>query len=262
VPEFGEKQWPATIRQVMGHIGGVKAEDPDDGVLTSSHCEQTTDALDLFAKEPISQPGAEYRYSTFVWVLLSAAVERAANKPLTTFLEERVFRPLGMLDTVKDSVKEPVPSEATSYFPKFFARPTYGAEPLHKFDYSYYAGSGGYLSTPSDLVRFGMGINGGKLLRRDTVQLLHTSQRVASGEETGYGLGWDLKTIMVEGHPVRAAGHDGTVFVGTSASLLTLPERGITVAVTSNISSFWGTSSLAEKIVQTFAASRGYPNQQ
>jgi serine beta-lactamase-like protein LACTB len=257
VPEFGEKQWPATIRQVMGHIGGVKGEDPDDGVLTSSHCEQTTHALHLFAKEPISQPGVEYRFSTFGWILLTAVVERVANQPLTTFLEERVFRPLGMLDTVKDSVTEPIPNEATSYFPKFAARPIYGVKPLYKFDYSCYAGSAGYLSTPSDLVRFGMGINGGKLLRRDTVQRLQTPQRLASGAETGYGLGWELKTVTAGGHLIRAAGHDGTVFVGTLASLLTIPERGITVAVISNISSFEGTSALAEKIAQAFAISPG-----
>src|SRR5262245_7676704 len=40
VPEFGRKQFPPTIRQVMGHLGGVMGEDPDYGVLTSSHCEQ------------------------------------------------------------------------------------------------------------------------------------------------------------------------------------------------------------------------------
>src|SRR5262245_19323399 len=93
VPEFGGKQFPPTIRQVMGHLGGLMGEDPDLGVLTSSHCEQTRDALPLFIKKPISQPGAEYQYSTFGWVLLSAVVETAASKPLEAFLEESVFRP-------------------------------------------------------------------------------------------------------------------------------------------------------------------------
>src|SRR5262249_26433322 len=60
VPEFPLKQWPVTIRQVMGHIGGVMGEDTDNGVLTSSHCERATDAVALFAKEPITRPGAEF----------------------------------------------------------------------------------------------------------------------------------------------------------------------------------------------------------
>jgi serine beta-lactamase-like protein LACTB, mitochondrial len=257
VPEFGERQWPVTIRQVMGHLGGVMGEDPDNGVLTSSPCQRTTDALNLFVKQPISQPGNQYRFSTFGWILLSAVVERVAHHPFTAFMEENVYRPLGMLDTVKGSAKDPIPNEATLYFPRMLSRPGFGVEPFHKFDYSCYGGAGGYLSTPSDLVRFGMAMNSGKLLRPDTVQLLQTPQRAASGQETGYGLGWELKTITVDGHPVRAAGHDGMIFSRTAVSLLTLPERGIAVAVTSSIPSLDGTSSLAEKIAQAFAKSPG-----
>ena len=258
VPEFPVKQWPVTIRQVMGHVGGVKAEDVDDGVLTSSHCSQTADAVKLFAKDPLLfQPGTEYSESTFGWVLLSAVVEAAADKPFTAFLQDRVFRPLGMLDTVKDAGTEPIADEATSYYPRFgpnpaFGLPKYGMNPLHRFDYSCYAGASGFLSTPSDLVRFGMAINGGKLLRRETVQMLQTSQRLASGMETGFGLGWEVKTVTLAGQQVRAAGHDGRFWVGTVASLLTFPERGIAVAVTSNIS-FADTSSLAERVAQMFA---------
>jgi len=254
LPEFTEWQWPVTVRQVMGHIGGVKTEDPDNGVLTSSPCERTEDALKLFAKDPLLfQPGTEFRYSTFGWILLSAAVEAASDTPYTTFLQDRVLRPLGMQDTVKESGKEPVPGEATAYSTRFAANPKYGLKPLFKFDYSCYAGSSGYLSTPSDLVRFGMAINGGKLLRPETVQTLQTPLRLASGEETGYGLGWKVKTIIVAGQKVRAAGNDGEFWTGEVASLLTLPERGLVVAVTSNIQDA-DVSSLAEQVVQVFAA--------
>src|SRR3954453_2081322 len=44
VPDFPDKRWPVTIRQVMGQVAGFKAEDPDNGVLTSSHCERPADA--------------------------------------------------------------------------------------------------------------------------------------------------------------------------------------------------------------------------
>src|SRR6266436_10407052 len=80
VPEFPAKQWPVTVRQAMGDVAGLKGEDPDDGVLTSSHCEHPADAVPLFAKEPLLfQPGTQYRDSTFGWVLLSAVVEAAAD---------------------------------------------------------------------------------------------------------------------------------------------------------------------------------------
>ena len=257
VPDFPEKQWPVTVRQIMAHVGGMKTEDPDDGVLTSSHCQRPADAVALFAKEPLLyRPGSESRYSTFGWVLLSAAIEAVAGTPLTAFLEDQVFRPLGMLDTVKESVTEPVPHEATAYVPRFAGNPIYGVHALYKFDYSCHEGSNGFLSTPSDLVRFGMAINGGKLLRPDTVRIFQTPQRLtsgkSSGQETGYGLGWEVKTVTLAGQQVRAAGHNGRFWTGTVASLLTFPERGMAVAVMSN-TEFEDAPLVAERIAQVFS---------
>ena len=255
VPEFPQKHWPVTIHQLMGHVGGVKTEDWDEGVLIYKHCERPSDALDLFAKDPlVFQPGSEYGYSTFGWILLSAAIETAAGNPFKAFLQNRVFRPLGMHDTVKQSGLDPVPNEVTFYTPRFFSRPTFGPSPLplRKFDYSCHAGSSGFVSTPSDLVRFGMAINSGKLLRQDTVRTLQTSQRTASGTETGYGLGWDLKTVTIAGQQVRTAGHSGEFWGGPVASLLTFPDYGIVVAATSNISDA-DTVSIAVKIADAFA---------
>jgi CubicO group peptidase (beta-lactamase class C family) len=137
------------------------------------------------------------------------------------------------------------------YFPRFAADPTYGLQLMRDLDYSCYAGSSVFVSTPSDLVRFGMAIDGGKLLRRSTVQLLQTSQRLASGKETGYGLGWDLETVTIAGEQRRVAGHDGESLGGMVASLMTFPEQGIVVAVTSNIS-YADTFSLGTKIAQAF----------
>jgi CubicO group peptidase (beta-lactamase class C family) len=123
---------------------------------------------------------------------------------------------------------------------------------MRPLDYSCYAGSGVFVSTPSDLVRFGMAIHSGKLLQPATVQLLQAPQRLASGEDTGYGLCWDFETVTVAGKQTRVNGHDGELLGGISSSLLTLPEHGITVSVISNIS-YADTFSLAVKIAEAFA---------
>src|SRR5262249_50029170 len=117
------------------------------------------------------------------------------------------------------------------------------------------AGSSVFLSTPSDLVRFAMAINSGKLLQPSTVQLLQTSQHLASGQETGYGLGWDLETVTLAGDQAREVGHDGDSLGGMVASFMTSPERGLVVAVISN-PSYADTSALALKIAQAFAEPR------
>jgi len=167
-------------------------------------------------------------------------------------MRRQIFEPLGMDDTRADSATDPTPDRATYYFPRFAADPRYGPQPPTEVDFSCFAGSSAFLSTPSDLVRFVMAINGGKLLQPATVQLLQTSQRLASGQETGYGLGWDLETVALAGEQIRVAGYDGTLRDGMVSSFMTFPEHGIVVSVMSNIS-FADTSAVALRIAQAFA---------
>jgi serine beta-lactamase-like protein LACTB len=261
VPDFPQKQWPVTLRHLMGHLAGVRNDGGDEGPLLSMRCERPVDALPPFADRPLLfEPETEYRFSSYGWILVSAAVEAAANEPFLTFMRKRIFEPLGMRDTMADSAAKPIPNRATPYFPRFAADPRYGLHLMRPIDYSCYAGSSVFLSTPSDLVRFGMAINRGRLLQPATVQLLQTSQRLASEQETGYGLGWDIETVALAGRQTRSVGHDGTTLGGTVASLMTFPEQGIVVSVTSNIS-YADTPAIALKIAQAFAGQTRRPAQ-
>jgi serine beta-lactamase-like protein LACTB len=268
VPQFPKKQWPVTLRQLMAQVAGVPTDHGGEAPLSNARsddgnpaprCERTVDGLqldDFAARELLFEPGTKYRPSSYGWVLVSAAVEAAANEPFFAFMRTQVLEPLDMRDTTIDLAAEAIPARATFYFPKFgLAQDTrFGPKPARVGDHSCYAGAAAFLSTPSDLVRFGMGIQGGKLLKPGTIQLLQTSQRVASGEETGYGLGWELETHPLAGQPTRMAGHGSKgEFIGGTTYLMTSPERGIVVAVMSNIS-FADTKSIALNIAQAFAA--------
>jgi CubicO group peptidase (beta-lactamase class C family) len=253
VSEFPKKQWPVTLRQLMGHLAGVRSDGGDEGPLLSERCERPVEALRSFADRPLLfEPGTQYRYSSYGWIVVSAAVEAAAGEPFLRFIQEQIFDPLAMRDTRADSAIKPIHDRATSYFPRYSAEPRYGLHLMRPLDYSCYAGASAFLSTPSDLVRFGLAINNGKLLQPATVQLLQTPQRLASGQETGYGLGWDLETVAVAGARTRPVGHDGDLLGGPVASFVTFPERGLVVAVTSNIS-YANTHALASKIAEAFA---------
>ena len=253
VPAFPKKPWPVTLRQLMGHVAGVPSDGGDEGPLFGEHCNRPVDGLQYFAQESLRfEPGTEYRYSRYGWIVVSAAVEAAAKEPFLRFMREQIFEPLGMNDTRADAATEPAPGQASAYFPRFAANPRYGPDPMRELDYSCYAGSSVFVSTPSDLVRYAMAIDSGKLLQPSTVQLLRTSQRLRSGQETGYGLGWDLETVALSGKPTPVVGHDGDSLGGTVASLMTFPEHGIVVAVTSNIS-YADTAAVGSRIAQAFA---------
>jgi CubicO group peptidase (beta-lactamase class C family) len=246
----------------MAHTSGVRNDGGDEGPLLSRQCEKATDGLDAFKDLPLLfEPGGDFRYSSYGWILMSAAVEAAANEPFLSFMRTQVFEPLGMRDTEADAAAEPIADRATSYFPRFAADPRYGPDPMRPIDHSCYAGAAVFVSTPSDLVRFGIGINSGRLLQPATVQLLQTPQRVASGRETGYGLGWDVETAALAGKDTRWVGHEGTVLGGMVASLVIFPADRIVVSVASN-TSYADVERLALNLANAFAAPETAPARQ
>jgi serine beta-lactamase-like protein LACTB, mitochondrial len=276
VPEFPTKQWPVTLRQLMAQVAGVRTDHGGEAPLSNAssddgnparRCGRTVDGLQLDnfgERELLFEPGTKYSPSSYGWILVSAAVEAAANEPFFAFMRTQVFEPLGMRDTTIDVATEAIPARATFYWPRFgLAGDTrYGPKSARQGDHSCYAGAAAFLSTPSDLVRFGMGINSGELLEQGTVQQLQTPQRLPSGAETGYGLGWDLETLPLAGQPTRMAGHGSKKdFSGGTTYLMTFPERGIAVAVMSNIS-FADTKSIALNIAQAFAEQGRSPARQ
>ena len=259
VPEFPKKQWPVTLRQLMAHTSGVRNDSGDEGPLFSQSCDRPVDAFEHFADSDLRfEPGTAYRYSSFGWIVVSAAVETAAKQPFLSFMQEHVFDPLAMRDTRADSATKEIADRVTPYFPKFAADPRYGPDPMRDIDLSCYAGASVFLSTPSDLVRFAMAINNGTLLQPATVEMLQTSQRLTSGEQTGYGLGWDLETVSLRGQQTPMVGHNGEVLGGIAMSLMTFRDPGMVVAVMAN-TSYADTPALTLKIAETFAEHRKNP---
>jgi CubicO group peptidase (beta-lactamase class C family) len=251
VPAFPSHQWPVTLRQVMAHTAGIRTDSGDEGPLLAARCDDVREAVEQIADYPLLfEPGTTFRRSSYGWILVSAAVEAAADEPFHTFMRRHVFEPLGMDDTRPDAI-EPIANRAVPYFPRFAADPRYGPDLMRPLDYSCYAGASAFLSTPSDLVRFAQGIAIGTFLQPTTVGQLQTSARLPTREETGYGLGWDIKIATLHGQPARVVGHDGEVLGGPVASMLMFPEHGIVVSVISN-TSYADTFALAVKIAEVF----------
>jgi CubicO group peptidase (beta-lactamase class C family) len=178
---------------------------------------------------------------------VSAAVEAVANEPFSTFMRTQIFMPLGMADTLSDSATEPIANRVTSYY-----RSNFKSELTTNVDYSCFAGAGAFLSTPSDLVRFGFAMTSGTFVRPATVSLLQVRQQLTSGEDTDYGLGWMLDSVELNGQRTPLIGHASRTIEGASTSFLTFPEHGLVVVVMANIS-FADPKSIALAFAQVFA---------
>ncbi len=244
VPAFPEKRWPVTSRMVAGHLAGVRHYDGDE-FLSIRKFETVSEGLKIFSADSLLyEPGERFSYSSYGWNLLSAVVEGASGEGFLPYMDERVFDPLGMTSTVADHT-DSIISNRTRFYEIGEGGRVFNAPYV---DNSYKWAGGGFLATPTDLVRFGMAHLDGSLLRPETVEMLWASQSTTSGEETGYGVGW-----FNESKPAgrRVVSHGGGS-VGGVTYLLLLPDEGTVVALTANTSQGVGLNRAAFLLADAF----------
>ena len=253
VPEFPAKEWPVTVRHLMSHTAGLP-NDRGDEESTARVCNTALESLPRFADYALRfEPGTQYRYSSFGWVLVSAAVESVSGDPFARFMQQRVFEPLAMTQTTSDYRTEPILDRVAHYHPRFAADTRYGPQGASDINYSCFPGAYSFVSTPTDLVRFAQALRSGALLTQDTREMLQSPQQVAGGDDTGYALGWDWETVTFGGAETALLLQDGDVRGGRAMSLLTFPDRDLVVVVMSNIS-FADTSTIALQVAEAFAS--------
>jgi CubicO group peptidase (beta-lactamase class C family) len=247
VPSFPvKKKGTVTTRLLAGHLAGVRHYRGLE-FESARHYDDVVDALSIFENDTLlSVPGTKYSYSTYGWNLISAVVQGASGEKFLTYMRTHVLDPLGLRQTVAEYEDSIIIGRGRQY-----QRGRDGRLVNAPYvDNSNKWAGGGYLSTASDLVRYGSSFLEGTLLKPETVSLMWTSQRTASGEETGYGIGWF--TGNVDGH--REVWHTGGA-VGGSTILLIRPDDEVVVAILTNLESARPTGP-AREIAGLFAAAR------
>lgn len=226
VPTFPEKEHVFSVRQLAGHLAGIRHYAGDEA-YARKHYASVRASLDIFQSDPlIGLPGAQWRYSSYGYNLLSAVIEQAAGKPFLDVMAETVFVPLGMTATVPDRLQDIVPDRGRYYFRRdgeLYNEP--------EVDNSYKWASGGFLSTTDDLARFGLAHLDDKLVSPAMRRLLWTEQKTTAGDATGYGIGW---RIVHDAEGNDWIGHGGGSIGGTS-QLWLLPEHDLVIAMASNL---------------------------
>ena len=212
-----------TVRQLGGHLGGIRHYEGAESINTK-HYSSVTDSLRIFIDDPlVAPPGEQFHYSSYGFNLLGAAVETTTSSTFGQAVSAAVLRPLGMTRT---SVGRP-PTGGTRFYEVTGSRRAVAAPSI---DLSDRYPSGGFLSTAEDLVRLGLGVTSPAFLGDRSRALLFTTQRTQAGEPTGYGFGFEVGESPVG----LVAGHTGNV-VGGTAGLLVHPRTRVVVALVTNI---------------------------
>ena len=237
-----------TMRQLLTHTTGLSygfnPNDPVDQLYREVQPLAGAN-LDEFAERlgqlPLAfQPGARWHYSVAVDVT-GLVVERLSGQRFDLFLQERLFEPLGMVDTFFN-----VPDDKLDRFlPNHRWQPAEGGggqlvqlEAQGYRDTEMYSGGGGLVSTAMDYMRFsemvrrGGELDGARILSPRTVEFMVANHLPATitggglGEQPGagaasafgFGLGWGVNTDAVASGILSSTGSyswggaAGTVF--------------------------------------------------
>ncbi|MEO8296076.1 MAG: serine hydrolase domain-containing protein, partial [Gemmatimonadota bacterium] len=144
VPSFPPKKYPVTVRQLAGHLGGIRHYNGREFWI-QQHYNSVLDALSIFKDDSLLfEPGTRYSYSSYGWNLISAVIENASGEPFLDVMRKTVFMPAGLTHTRPEFADSIIPFRARFYT---------WADSLHTMlnapyvDNSYKWAGGGFMST-------------------------------------------------------------------------------------------------------------------
>lgn len=226
VPYFPRKSHPVTARELLGHMGGIDAyRNPQAEQHFTQHM-NTRQSIAVFSEfDLIAAPGTRYRYTSYGYNLLGAAIEGASGDSYGGYMQRNVWKPLGMAGTRLDDPLALIPGRVRGY-------QLQNGQLQHAefIDISSRFSAGGTRATVLDMLRFGDGISQGKLLTPASMAMMFEPMTTSGGALTGYGMGWETGVT-----PGRfGIAHDG-VQPETSTYLFCFPSRKLTIAVAANL---------------------------
>lgn len=207
-----------TLRDLLTHTSGVSygngpaadlwAQAEIQGWYFAHRDEPIQDTVNRMASLPFdAHPGERYIYG-YNTDILGAVVEVASGQPLDAFLEERIFRPLGMKDTHFYLPQSKASRLVTVYAasPDGLVRAPETSTMIGQGAYvdgprKSFSGGAGLVSTAHDYARFllamgnGGELDGERILSPKTVQLMtsnHVGELFRWTQGSGFGLGFSV----------------------------------------------------------------------
>jgi CubicO group peptidase (beta-lactamase class C family) len=228
-----------TIRQALSHTSGLAdyLRAPRWSWSSSWRQDFTHETFIKFASEapPDFEPGEGIRYSNTGYYLLGMVIEKVTGKSYAQFLTERIFQPLKMRMTRRDSSSEIVLNRVSGY--------EYEADALHNAEFTsdtWAYSEGGIVSTVEDLATWDAALYSEKLLKKSSIEQMWTPARLnngklaiigdnGAGKPNYYGFGWFI--TEQNGRKILLHGGNKPGFTSTFTHFL---HEHLTVIILSN----------------------------
>lgn len=258
------EEWASiTPRHLATHTSGIphygQVSDIDGKyrfMALNKQYENALDALNLFDQSPLLfEPGSQFSYSSLGTVLLSASLQEKTGSSFQELITQTVLSPLKMQSTTWHAQST---NMATPYWQKSQNPSTNSVRPWRKVDLSHRLAGGGFLSTPSDLVKLGAAYLDQDFLETEVVNRMWQPQTLANGNvnEQNYAIGWRKGSFIVD-QKETATYHHGGVSRGGQSWLFVVPEHRFVLAINTNINTatFSDFASVYREITRSFIQS-------
>ena len=223
-----------TIRQLLSHTSGLQDYWPQDYSFAAMEKPVTPqEIVDRWAKKPLDfAPGTQWQYSNTGYVVAGMIVEKAAGKPLLTYLQDKVFKPLGMKAIDQDLA-------IGKGYPQGYHRYALGPVRVEKPAARGWLFAAGELAmSASDLAKWDIARMDRAMLTPEDWKTQETPVLLTNGRSTNYGLGVFSGTAKgrkyVE-HTGEAVGFlsENVVFPDNKAAVVVLVNLDFSDAFTS-----------------------------
>ena len=241
---LSDPERPMTVQDLLRHTSGLIYGGRGSSLVNQAYVAAKIGDRSMTNQEFVAKlstlplrfsPGARWEYGVSTDVL-GRLVEVIDGKPLGESLSERVFKPLGMVDT-----QFQVPAAKVARAAQPGPRP--GGQPMtprFKVDdgAKYASGGGGLTSTMAEYLRFaamlanGGELNGKRLIGKQTLAFMtadHTGTRPGRPPGLGFGLGFEVRTMTGEAALPGSVGEYG--WAGNAGTLFWVDPRNELTAI-------------------------------
>lgn len=115
IPDYPTQGKKITIRHLLNHTSGIKSYTGMPNFRTRAKTDMSPkELIDVFKNEPKDfSPGDQYKYNNSGYILLGYIIEIISDNTYANFIQNNIFKPLGMHTTSYGSKKDIVLNRAS-----------------------------------------------------------------------------------------------------------------------------------------------------
>lgn len=215
-----------TVRQLLSHTAGF-GDYPESFDMRRDWTEE--ELLKFIQGSPLAfPPGTKFAYSNMGYVTLGILIHRVTGMFYGDFLQQRIFKPLGMSTTRIINEADIIPNRAAGY--RLVNGEVKNQEWVSPALNT--TADGSLYFSVLDLAKWDAALDGEKLLKRSSLNQMWTPARLNDGQSNSgqYGFGWFVRDA--EGHKIVE--HVGE-WQGFTAAISRYLDDGLTVVVLTNL---------------------------